>query len=37
MADVLAWLCTLANLRGIDLTAAVREKYFGDRPLTGTK
>ena len=27
MADVLAWLVTLANVRGIDLEAAVREKY----------
>lgn len=25
-ADVLAWLCTLANINGIDLTRAV-EKY----------
>jgi NTP pyrophosphatase (non-canonical NTP hydrolase) len=27
MADVLAWLATLANIRGIDLEAAVRGKY----------
>lgn len=27
MADVLAWLATLANLRGIDLDEAVRRKY----------
>ena len=27
MADVLAWLVTLANLRGIDLEAAVVRKY----------
>ena len=27
MADVLAWLATLANIRGIDLDAAVRQKY----------
>lgn len=27
MADVLAWLATLANLRGIDLDAAVQAKY----------
>src|SRR6478752_10454425 len=27
MADVLAWLVTLANIRGIDLEAAVRRKY----------
>src|SRR6476661_11260311 len=27
MADVLAWLATLANIRGVDLEAAVRRKY----------
>jgi NTP pyrophosphatase (non-canonical NTP hydrolase) len=27
MADVLAWLVTLANIRGIDLEAAVVRKY----------
>ena len=27
MADVLAWLVTLANVRGIDLEAAVVRKY----------
>ena len=27
MADVLAWLATLANIRGIDLEAAVGRKY----------
>ena len=27
MADVLAWLATLANIRGIDLDTAVRRKY----------
>src|SRR3954469_9425864 len=27
MADVLAWLGALANIRGIDLDAAVRAKY----------
>ncbi|MEM6799668.1 MAG: MazG nucleotide pyrophosphohydrolase domain-containing protein [Planctomycetota bacterium] len=26
-ADVLAWLATIANVAGIDLTEAVREKY----------
>lgn len=26
-ADVLAWLATLANIAGIDLEAAFREKY----------
>ncbi len=27
MADVLAWLATLANIRGVDLEAAVLGKY----------
>src|SRR5690349_14174231 len=27
MADCLAWLVTLANIRGIDLESAVRTKY----------
>jgi NTP pyrophosphatase (non-canonical NTP hydrolase) len=27
MADVLAWLATLANIRGVDLGAAVARKY----------
>src|SRR5271167_907607 len=27
MADVLAWLATLANIRGVELDAAVRLKY----------
>src|SRR5258708_11420028 len=27
MADVLAWLATLANIRGVDLEAAGRAKY----------
>jgi len=27
-ADVLAWLCTLANINDVDLTAAVEEKYL---------
>jgi NTP pyrophosphatase (non-canonical NTP hydrolase) len=32
-ADVLAWLCTLANIREVDLAAAVRRKYLsGDGP-----
>ena len=36
-ADVLAWLCTLANINGIDLTDAVTEKYLGKEPPKGTK
>jgi NTP pyrophosphatase (non-canonical NTP hydrolase) len=35
MADVLAWLATLANVRGIDLEAAVRRKYGGACPGCG--
>ena len=27
-ADVLAWLCTLANINGVSLTAAVGKKYL---------
>ena len=36
-ADVLAWLCTLANVNGIDLTSAVRGKYYSGGGPTGTK
>jgi NTP pyrophosphatase (non-canonical NTP hydrolase) len=32
MADVLAWLVTLANVRGIDLAAAFQAKYGGGCP-----
>lgn len=28
MADIIAWLCTLANIHDIDLETAIREKYF---------
>lgn len=36
-ADVLAWLCTLANISGVDLATAVHDKYLaGDGP-TGHK
>ena len=32
-ADVLAWLCTLANINGIDLEKAIRAKYLtGEGP-----
>jgi len=36
-ADVLAWLCTLANINGVDLAEAVRKKYFGDNRPQGHK
>ena len=29
-ADVLAWLCTLANINDIDLSDAVAQKYLRD-------
>ena len=32
MADVLAWLVTLANVRGVDLEAAIWRKYGGGCP-----
>ena len=36
-ADVLAWLCTLANINEIDLTAAVSRKYLGKKRPKGHK
>ena len=36
-ADVLAWLCTLANVAKVDLPAAVIEKYFSAEAPQGTK
>ncbi len=36
-ADVLAWLCTLANINGVDLDAAVRAKYFSKEAPKGVK
>ncbi len=29
-ADILGWLTTLANMKGIDLEAAVRARYLSD-------
>ena len=34
-ADVLAWLTTIANVVGVDLTQAVRDKYGGGCPGCG--
>jgi NTP pyrophosphatase (non-canonical NTP hydrolase) len=34
-ADVLAWLATLANIAGVDLDAAVRQKYGAGCPRCG--
>jgi NTP pyrophosphatase (non-canonical NTP hydrolase) len=32
-ADVVAWLCTLANINDVDLASAIRAKYLdGDGP-----
>ena len=34
-ADVLAWLATLANINGVDLTAAMKAKYGDGCPGCG--
>jgi len=36
-ADVLAWLATLANITGVDLTQAIHEKYIEGGGPAGTK
>ena len=36
-ADVLAWLCTLANINNIDLAEAVQAKYMAPDQPTGHK
>jgi NTP pyrophosphatase (non-canonical NTP hydrolase) len=36
-ADVLAWLCTLANINDVDLVAAVKRKYLAGSGPAGTK
>ncbi len=36
-ADVLAWLATLANITGIDLTDAIKHKYLDNGGPVGTK
>ena len=36
-ADVLAWLCTLANINDVDLAAAVGHKYLGQDAPKGHK
>ncbi len=36
-ADVVAWLCTLANIRGVDLTKAIERKYLSKKPPKGHK
>ncbi len=36
-ADVLAWLCTLANINEVDLAEAVRKKYLTGKGPAGHK
>ena len=36
-ADVLAWLCTLANINDVDLAGAIAKKYLGERRPEGHK
>lgn len=36
-ADVIAWLCTLANINDVDLASAVTRKYLGDTRPEGHK
>lgn len=36
-ADVIAWLCTLANINGVDLEAALRKKYLAGNGPAGHK
>ena len=36
-ADVIAWLCTLANINDVDLASAIAKKYLGDKPPAGHK
>jgi NTP pyrophosphatase (non-canonical NTP hydrolase) len=36
-ADVLAWLCTLANINDVDLAEVVAKKYLGEKPPEGHK
>ena len=36
-ADVFAWLCTLANIQGVDMQKAIDRKYFTDGGPKGHK
>ena len=36
-ADVIAWLCTLANINGVNLADAITRKYLGGQPPQGHK
>ena len=31
-ADVFAWLCSIANVEGVDLQTAIENKYIRNRP-----
>jgi len=36
-ADVIAWLCTLANISDVDLASAITRKYLSERAPEGHK
>jgi NTP pyrophosphatase (non-canonical NTP hydrolase) len=36
-ADVIAWLCTLANINDVDLAGAIVKKYLGEKRPEGHK
>jgi NTP pyrophosphatase (non-canonical NTP hydrolase) len=36
-ADVVAWLCTLANINDVDLASVIAKKYLGDKKPEGHK
>jgi NTP pyrophosphatase (non-canonical NTP hydrolase) len=36
-ADVVAWLCTLANISDVDLAEAIAKKYLGEKRPEGHK
>ena len=36
-ADCIAWLCTLANINGVELESAIRKKYLTGKGPAGTK
>jgi NTP pyrophosphatase (non-canonical NTP hydrolase) len=36
-ADVIAWLCTIANITDVDLADAVTRKYLGEKRPQGHK
>ncbi len=36
-ADVVAWLCTLANINDVDLATVIAKKYLGEKKPEGHK